>query len=160
MLSHERLSQLNGSYARYVQKIIYSGTYSSVSEYNYEILTWTKKKKLSKLLALCLTAVSVCLHSHQRLVVSTVCCRGRPHGLTFTWWDDAVYVFDKNQPSLPTHFHSALVSVFVFMALSTVFHSINSHDSSLSHSALPISFLPYWSFQQYISLWKSPSALI
>ena len=44
--------------------------------------------------------------------------------------DVAVYVFDINQPSLPTPFHSVLVSVFIFMALSTVFHSINSPDNS------------------------------
>ena len=37
--------------------------------------------------------------------------------------DVAVYVFDINQPSLPTPFYFVLVSVSVFMALSTVFHS-------------------------------------
>ena len=35
----------------------------------------------------------------------------------------AVYVFDLNQLSLPTSFYSALVSVAVFMVVSTVFHS-------------------------------------
>ena len=36
------------------------------------------------------------------------------------------------------------------MALSTVFHSINSPDNSLlSYSVLPGLFLPYWSFQQF-----------
>ena len=45
--------------------------------------------------------------------------------------DVAVYVCDINQPSLPTPFHSVLVSVSVFMALSTVFHSTNSPDNSL-----------------------------
>ena len=45
--------------------------------------------------------------------------------------------------------------------LSTVFHSINSSDNSpLSHSVALVLSLPYWSFQLYISLWKSPSALI
>ena len=39
-----------------------------------------------------------------------------------------VYVFDIHHPSLPTPFSSVLVSISVFMALSTVFHSINSHD--------------------------------
>ena len=34
-----------------------------------------------------------------------------------------VYVSDINQPSLPTPFCSVLVSISVFMALSTVFHS-------------------------------------
>ena len=72
----------------------------------------------------------------------------------------AVYAFDINQPSLLTPFYSILVSVSVFTALSTVFHSINSPDtnSSLSHSVLPVLFLPHWSFQLYISLSKSPSA--
>ena len=37
------------------------------------------------------------------------------------------------------------------MALSTIFYSINSPNSSLlSHSVLPTLFLPYWSFQLYI----------
>ena len=39
--------------------------------------------------------------------------------------DVAVYVFDINLLSIPTPFYSVLVSVSVFMALSTVFHSIN-----------------------------------
>ena len=57
--------------------------------------------------------------------------------------DVTVYVLDMKQPSLPPllfffyFFYSVLVSVSVFMTLSTVFHSINSHYSSpLSHSVL------------------------
>ena len=66
--------------------------------------------------------------------------------------DVAVYVFDINSPSLPTPFYSVLVSVFVFMALSIVFQSINSPDNArFSHSVLPVLFLLYWSFQLYIS---------
>ena len=65
----------------------------------------------------------------------------------------AVYVFNINQPSLPTPFYSVLLSVSVFMAISTVFHSINSPDNSpLSHSGLPVLFLPHWSFQLHTSL--------
>ena len=46
------------------------------------------------------------------------------------------FMSDINQPSLPTPFYSVLVSISVFMALSTVFHSIHSHDiSPVSHSA-------------------------
>ena len=45
-----------------------------------------------------------------------------------------------NQPSLPTPFYSVLVSISVFMALPTVFQSINSPEqlsvSSLSSSGL------------------------
>ena len=68
---------------------------------------------------------------------------------------------DINQPSLPLPFYSALVSISVFMALSTAFHFTNSPDNSpLSHSVLPVFLLPYRSFQLHISLWKSPSALI
>ena len=62
--------------------------------------------------------------------------------------DVAVYVFDMNQPSLPTPLYSVLESISVFMALSTVFHSLNfPYNSPLSHSVLPVLFLPYWSFQ-------------
>ena len=58
-----------------------------------------------------------------------------------------VYVYDMNQPSLPTPFNSVLVSVSVFVALSTVFLSINSPDNSpLFQSVLLVLFLPYWPF--------------
>ena len=54
--------------------------------------------------------------------------------------------------------YSVLVSVSAFIALSTVFHSINSPDNSpLSHSALLVLFL--WSFQLCTSSCESPSAL-
>ena len=67
-----------------------------------------------------------------------------------------MYVFDVNQPSLPTPFYSVLVSVSVFIALSTVFNSINSPDNSpLSRSVLPVLFLPQWSVQLHISLYES-----
>ena len=66
-----------------------------------------------------------------------------------------------HEMSLPTPIYFVLTSSSVFMALSTIFHSINSPDNSpLSHSVLPVLILPYWSFQLYISLWKSPSAQI
>ena len=76
-----------------------------------------------------------------------------------------LYVSDISQPSLPTPFfiifNSVLVSVSVFKALSAVFHSIDSPDNSpLSHSVLPVLFLPYRSCQLYVSLLKSPSALM
>ena len=41
-----------------------------------------------------------------------------------------VYVFDRKPTELAHSFYSVLVSVSVFMALSTVFHSINSPDNS------------------------------
>ena len=76
-----------------------------------------------------------------------------PAGSPSRGGDVAVNVFDINQPSLPTPFHSVLVSVSVFMALSTVFHSINSPDNSpLSHLVLPVLFPPYWFFQVYMSV--------
>ena len=53
--------------------------------------------------------------------------------------DVVVYVFDIHQPSFPLPFYSVIVSISVFMALSTVFHSINSPDDSpISHSVLPV----------------------
>ena len=72
--------------------------------------------------------------------------------------DVEVYVLDINQRSLPTPFYSVLVSVSVFMALSYVFYSINFPDNSpLSHSVLPVLFLPYWSFQLYMYLFMKVS---
>ena len=71
------------------------------------------------------------------------------------------FMSDINQPSLRTPFlkKSVLVSISVFITFSTVFRSIKSPDNSpFSHSVLPVLSLPYWSFQLYISLWKSPSA--
>ena len=66
----------------------------------------------------------------------------------FRGGDVVVYVFDIIQPSLLTPFYSVLVSISVFMAMSAVFHAINSPDNStLSHSVLPALFLSYWSFQ-------------
>ena len=53
-----------------------------------------------------------------------------PAGSPSRGGDVAVYVCDINQPSLPTPFYFVLVSITVFMALSTVFHSINSPDKS------------------------------
>ena len=70
------------------------------------------------------------------------------------------FMSDINQPSLPTAFNSVLVSISIFRALSTAFHSINSPDNSLfSHFVLlPVLSLPCWSFQLCSFLWKSPSA--
>ena len=68
--------------------------------------------------------------------------------------DVTVYVCDINQPSLPIPFYSVLVNISVFMALSTVFHSLNSPDNSpFSQFVLPVLFLPYRSFQ--LSLYES-----
>ena len=76
--------------------------------------------------------------------------------------DVAGYVDDINQPSLPTPFYSVLATFFsVFRALSTVFHSINSpNNSPLSHSVLPVLFLPYWFFSTLYLFMKVFSALI
>ena len=62
-------------------------------------------------------------------------------------------VLDINQPSLPTPLYSVLVSVSVFMALTTIFPSINPLENSRpSHSVLRVSFLLDWSFQPFIFL--------
>ena len=69
--------------------------------------------------------------------------------------DVAVYVFDINQRSLPTQFCSVLVFVSICMAISTAFHSIDFPDNSpLSHSVLPVLFLPIGPFS-YIFLYES-----
>ena len=71
-----------------------------------------------------------------------------PAGSPARGGDVTIYVYDVTQPSLPTPFYSVLVRISVFMALSTVFHSINAPDNSpFSQSVLPVLFLPYRSFQ-------------
>ena len=79
------------------------------------------------------------------------------HGPTFTWWgcsgDVVVYAFDTNQLSLPIPFYSVFVSVSVYMALSTVFHSILPSTLPLSQSVLSVFFLSYCPFN-YIFLLK------
>ena len=58
--------------------------------------------------------------------------------------DVAVYVFDIKVQSLPTPFYYVLESISIFVALSTVLHSVNSPDGSpLSHSALSVIVLPH-----------------
>ena len=79
-----------------------------------------------------------------------------PTGSPSRGGDVSVFVFDITQPSLPTPFCSVLVSVSVFIALLTVFHSINSTDNSpLPHcSSGLISALLVLS-TKYISLYES-----
>ena len=75
-----------------------------------------------------------------------------PAGSPSRGGDVVVYAKDINQPSLPTPFYSVLVSISVFMGLSTVFHSINSPDNSLfSHFVLPVLSFSYWSFKLHVS---------
>ena len=73
---------------------------------------------------------------------------GVPTGSPSRGGDVAVCAFGINQLELAhSFFYSVLVSVSIVMALSTVFHSINSPDNSpLSHSVLPALLLPYWRF--------------
>ena len=72
-----------------------------------------------------------------------------PPGLTFTW-SGCQGLCPWHKPTELAHsFYSVLMSVSVFMkhTISTIFHSINSPNSSLlSHYVLPALFLPYWSF--------------
>ena len=77
-----------------------------------------------------------------------------PTGLSSRGGDVAVYVFDIYRPSWPTPFYSVLVSVSVFMTLSTVFHSMHSPDNSpLSHSVLLVLLCLIGPFN-YISLYE------
>ena len=105
--------------------------------------------------------VIICYFGQKRHNAYVIRERGRerdslshvPTGSPSCGGDVAFYVFDINQPSVPTSFYSFLVSISVFMALPTEFHSIKSLDNSpLSQSVLRVLFLPYWSFQLYISL--------
>ena len=70
-------------------------------------------------------------------VTGLTCSRMVPAGSPSCGGDAEAYVFDINQPSLPTPVYSVLVSVSVFMALSNVFRSMNYPENSpLSHCVL------------------------
>ena len=61
--------------------------------------------------------------------------------------DVTIYVLHK-PTCLSSLKKKVLVSISVVMALSTVFHSINSSDNfPLSDFVLPVLYLPCWSFQ-------------
>ena len=77
--------------------------------------------------------------------------------------DVAAYVFNISQPSLPTPFYSVLVSVSVFMALSTVFHSINSPDNSafsLCSSGLIFALLVLSTVYLFVKVSLSPDIIL
>ena len=78
--------------------------------------------------------------------------------------DVAVYVFDINQPSLPTPLCSVLVSVSVFLALSTVFRSINSPSNSppfsLSSSGLISALLVLSTIYLFMKVSFSPDVIL
>ena len=100
---------------------------------------------MSVFLSVCLS-LSVC--------VSVSVCLCVPAGSHSLDGNVTVHVLDINQPSLPL-FDSVLVSVSVFIALSTVFCSINSPDNSpLSHSVLRSYFCFIGPFS-YIFLYDS-----
>ena len=84
-----------------------------------------------------------------------------PHGLTFMWWG-CFGLYRWHEPAELAHsFFILFVCLYLSMALSIVYNSINSpNNSPLSHSVLPVLFLSYWSFQLYISFLMSLSALI
>ena len=142
--------------------------------------SWTKSAHGAfRVLATCLTSVPTrptrvaCAFTRQgktveraftfltccfRTVISTLTV---PTGPPSRGGGVAVYVFDKQNKKLfkkkkslqPPY--SVLVSFSVFMALSTVFHSIYSLDNCpLSHFVLPVLFLPCWTFQLYIPFIK------
>ena len=120
----------------------------SSSTYSLVLAVWRQTVKtddfLSKLLFGQVPACNAIFGSDAFLQV--------PAGSPSRGGDVAALVFDIHQPLLPTPFYSVLVPISVFMALSTVFLSITSPDKyPLSHSVLPVLFLPYWLIQPYIS---------
>ena len=76
-----------------------------------------------------------------------------PRRLTFTWWGCCgLYLWYKATELA----HTSLFWSCVCFCLYGLFNSISFHKFSrqLSHSVLLVLFLPYWSFQLYISFIK------
>ena len=72
------------------------------------------------------------------------------------------FMSDINQPSLPTPFYSVPVSISVFMALSTVFQSINSPKSpffSLCSSGLSSALLILSTIYLFMKVFLSPDVI-
>ena len=91
---------------------------------------------------ICSSGVTLSPLIQYRCPLSYIMCV--PVGSPSRCGDVMVYDVNINQSSFPTLFISVLVSISVCMALSTVFHSINSpNNSPLSHSVLVVLFLPY-----------------
>ena len=72
-----------------------------------------------------------------------------PLVLTFTWWGCySLRLWHKPTELANSFLFCFCVCFCLLMALSTVFHSINSpNNSPFSHSVLVVLALPYWSFQ-------------
>ena len=88
-------------------------------------------------------------------------CFPRPRGLTFMWWGCyCLCLWHKPTELARSFLFCSYVCFYLYGPFSCIsFH--NSPDSSpLSHSVLPVLFLPYRSFQLHISLWKPPPALM
>ena len=100
---------------------------------------WSLSKSPSPTTAPCLCVWCTCQSTDQlrhQVSVPEVSAGSPSRGGQVT-----VYVLDINQPNWPPSLHSTLVSISVFVALSTVFYSINSPDNSLlSHSVLLVLF--------------------
>ena len=101
----------------------------------------------------CLILLRCCFVFHLFACLPLVFFSFGLRGLTFTWWGCCglwwgccgLCLWHKlTELAHSFFFYSVLVSVFVFVALSIVFLSINSPDNSpLSHSVLPVLMLPY-----------------
>ena len=77
-----------------------------------------------------------------RVATSAVPTMASPYGLTFTWWG-CCSLCPWHKPTELAHSFLFCCSACFFLALSPVFHSINSPDISVpSDSPLPVLFLP------------------
>ena len=95
------------------------------------------------------------------LYVPFNCISFSPNGLTFMWWGCCDLCLWYKPTGLA---HSFLFCSCVCFCLYGPFNCISFHKFSKQLSACSLCsaglFLPYWSFQLYISLWKFSSALI
>ena len=83
-----------------------------------------------------------------------------PCWLTFHVVGMLWFMYDINQLSLPTPFYSVLMSISVFIALSTVFHFINSPDNSpFSHAVLPVLSFSFSAIYPFMKVSFSPDVI-
>ena len=86
-----------------------------------------------------------------------------PRWLTFTWWGCCGMSLTQTDRACPLSFlFCSCVCFCLYGPLSCIsFHKkFYRHLSAVSHSALPVFFLPHWPFQLCLFSRKFPSALI
>ena len=105
-------------------------------------------------------------NSNHALYCFCYCCCCRCHyyqspRLTFTWWGcNGLCLLHELTELAHSFFFCSCVCFCLYCPFNCISFHKSSRSSPVSHSVLLVLSLPEWSFQLYMSLGKSPSALM